>query len=128
MPVKGVVNLAGVGDLEAFIPAQAIGCRDPAVVEALLGGSPDAVPARYAQASAIKLLPLGVPQVLIWGRDDAMTPLRFGETYVASAREAGDDARLLALPSLGHFEVADPASTAWPVVRQALVSLLGTEK
>lgn len=124
LPVQGAINLAGAGDLEAFISAQALGCRDP-VVQALLGGPPDAVPERYAQASAIKLLPLARPQVLVWGEHDAMTPLPLGQAYAAAARQAGDDARLLVVPALGHFEVADPASAAWPVVREAVRSLLG---
>lgn len=126
LPLRGAVNLAGVGDMAAFIPAQATGCRDPVVVETLLGGSPAVVPERYAQASAMGLLPLATPQVLIWGKRDAMTPLTFGETYVAAARQAGDDAQLVVVPALGHFEIADPASAAWPVVRQAVQSLLGS--
>lgn len=125
LPLKGAINLAGVGDMAAFIPAQATGCRDAAVVETLLGGSPAVVPERYAQVSAIRRLPLATPQVLIWGREDAMTPLKFGEDYVAAARRAGDDARLAVVPSLGHFEIADPASSAWPIVRQTVQSLLG---
>ena len=125
LPIRGAVNLAGVGDMQAFIAAQATGCRDPAVVETLLGGAPAIVPERYTQVSAIRMLPLAVPQVLIWGREDAMTPLRFGQDYLAAARKAGDDARLVVIPSLGHFEIADPASTAWPVVHRAIDSLLG---
>lgn len=123
--LKGVVSLAGVGDIEAFIPAQLAGCRDPAVVEALLGGSPAEVPERYADASAIKSLPLGVPQALIWGQRDAMTPLRFGEDYESAARKAGDDVTLTVVPSLGHFEIADPSSAAWPIVRDTVRRLLG---
>ncbi|RZJ11450.1 MAG: alpha/beta hydrolase [Rubrivivax sp.] len=124
--VKGVVDLAGVGDLQAFMPAQAEGCRDASVVETLLGGAPSAVPERYVQASATRLLPLGTPQILVWGEQDEMTPLRFGHAHVDAARRAGDDARLIAVPSLGHFEIADPASPAWSVVLQAVRSLLET--
>ena len=123
--VKGAVNLAGVGDIEAFIPAQLVGCRDAAVVEALLGGSPATVPERYAQASAAKMLPLGVPQALIWGEHDSMTPSHFGHDYASSARKAGDQVTLTIVPSLGHFEIADPASTAWPVVHETVRALLG---
>nr|WP_255354432.1 MULTISPECIES: alpha/beta hydrolase [unclassified Roseateles] len=125
LPVKGVINLAGVGDMAAFIPAQATGCRDPAVVETLLGGSPAVVPERYAQVSAAKLLPLGTPQILIWGQRDAMTPLQFGQDHLNAARKAGDDAKLIVIPSLGHFEIANPSSPAGPIVRNAVQTLLG---
>ncbi|MEO6279376.1 hypothetical protein [Roseateles sp.] len=37
---------------------------------------------------------------------------------------AGDDARLVVLPSLAHFEIADPASAAWPAVLEAVRRLL----
>jgi hypothetical protein len=41
-------------------------CRDTAVTT-LLGGTPSAVPERYREVSATAMLPLRVPQVLIWG-------------------------------------------------------------
>jgi pimeloyl-ACP methyl ester carboxylesterase len=126
--VKGAVNLAGVGDIDAFIPAQLVGCRDATVVEALLGGSPATVPERYAQASAGKMLPLGVPQALIWGQHDSMTPTHFGHDYASSARKAGDEVTLTIVPSPGHFEIADPASTAWPIVHETVRALLGMRR
>ncbi|ALN78350.1 prolyl oligopeptidase family protein [Lysobacter antibioticus] len=110
--------------MEAFIPAQMTACRDPNIVRTLLGGEPAAVPERYAQASAMKMLPLAKRQILIWGQRDDMTPLWLGEAYADAARKAGDPVRLEVLPSLGHFEIADPASLAWPVVHDAIGSLL----
>lgn len=124
LPLKGVVDLAGVGDLEAFIPAQATGCRDSAIVQTLLGGSPAAVPDRYAQASAARLLPLGLPLVLVWGQLDDMTPLHFGEAMLAAARQAGDDAQLVVIDKAGHFEIAAPGAPAWALVHGAVRSLL----
>lgn len=123
LPLRGVVNLAGYGDLAAFQSVEQASCNE-AVVTQILGGQPAAQPDRYAQTSAIKLLPLGVPQVVVWGASDAMTPLWLGENYVKAATQAGDNVRLATLPGLGHFEVASPHSTAWPVVREALQALL----
>jgi acetyl esterase/lipase len=60
LPIRGVIDLAGAPDLEALIPTEQVGCRGP-VVEQMLGGKPAEFPERYAQASAIKMLPLGVP-------------------------------------------------------------------
>ncbi|WP_235186187.1 alpha/beta hydrolase family protein [Lysobacter antibioticus] len=124
LPISGVVDLAGAGDLEAFIPVQMTACRDPNIVKTLLGGEPAAAPERYAQTSAMRMLPLAKRQILIWGQRDEMTPVWLGEAYADAARKAGDSVRLEVLPSLGHFEIADPASPAWPVVHEAIGSLL----
>jgi pimeloyl-ACP methyl ester carboxylesterase len=86
----------------------------------LLGGDPGAVPERYAAVSPIELLPLGVPQVLVHGRADTIVPVDGSERYVAAARARGDDATLVALDGLGHFEPIDPGSSAWPHVLGAV--------
>jgi acetyl esterase/lipase len=74
LPIRGVIDLAGTADMEAFIPIEQHGCHG-AVVEEMLGGKPVDVPDRYAQASAIKMLPLGLSQVIIWGRGDDIAPI-----------------------------------------------------
>jgi pimeloyl-ACP methyl ester carboxylesterase len=72
----------------------------------MLGGKPTDVPERYAQASAIKMLPLGIPQVLIWGRDNDIAPISLSEKYKLAAKQAGDPVRLVSIPDVGHFEIA----------------------
>jgi acetyl esterase/lipase len=123
LPVRGVVDLAGPGDLEAEIAVE-IGACQGRVVEQLLGGSPAEVPEIYRQASPSKLLPLGVPQILIWGDRDNLRPVLSGERHAQAAAAAGDAISLVIVPGLGHFEVASPFSPAWPKVRDAVESLL----
>jgi acetyl esterase/lipase len=123
LPIRGVVDLAGPGDMETEIAVEVGACQSR-VVEQLLGGSPVEVPERYAQVSASKMLPLGVPQVLVWGDHDNLRPMWLGERYAKAATAAGDSVELIVLPSLGHFEVASPYSPAWPKVRDAITSLL----
>ena len=66
--VAGVVSIDGPPDLESIIGFERQVCGAP-VVEQLLGGSPAEFPARYRQASAAGLLPIGTRQeVLIGGR------------------------------------------------------------
>ena len=98
-------------------------CRDT-VVTTLLGGTPSAVPERYKEVSATAMLPLRVPQVLIWGEHENFVPLRLAERYVDMAAKAGDKARLIVVPAIGHFESASPASSAWSIVLGAIRSLL----
>jgi acetyl esterase/lipase len=123
LPVRGVIDLAGVVDMEAFLPVEQQICRGK-VVEQMLGGKPAEVPEHYAQASAIKMLPLGVPQIIVWGQLDQFNPVTSFETYTKTAEHAGDPARLVNLPAAGHFEIASPFSRAWPAVEGEILSLL----
>ena len=120
LPVRGAVSLAGVNDLyrawELRLGADA--------VAALLGGSPDDIPDRYAAASPQALLPLGVRQVVVHGTVDPNVPYELGQRYYEAARALGDDVELWTLPDIGHFEVIDPYSDAWPTVLQAVGHVL----
>ena len=91
-------------------------------VEALMGGSPQEVPERYAAADPLVLVPTEVPSVLIHGTRDDVVPLLQSELYVATAQEAGEDCRLVTFAG-GHFEHLDPSSTAVELLREALSRL-----
>jgi acetyl esterase/lipase len=114
LPLARAVSIAGIADLRRFAASGS------EVVVRLLGGDPDAVPERYAAASPTELLPLGVPQMLVHGRDDRIVAVAGSERYVAAARGRGDDATLVALGGVGHFEPIDPASAAWSAVLSAV--------
>ena len=123
LAVRGVIDLAGPLDLTANIPGYEALCRD-SVITSLMGGSPASVGERYSQASPIKLLPLGVPQVLIWGTQEDFVPRPFVDSYVEQATRAGDRVRLIVIPGAGHFETANPRASTWPRVEGAIRSLL----
>ncbi len=120
LPLRGVVGLAPVADLRR---GWELGLSS-GVVGDLLGGDPTAVPAHYRDTSPRELLPLGLPQRLIHGTADNIVPFTISEGYTQAAKAAGDDARLLPLADLGHFELIDPRSTAWPTVRDTVAALL----
>jgi acetyl esterase/lipase len=124
LPVRGVIDLAGPVDMTANIQGYEAPCRDT-VITSMLGGTPATVPERYEQASAIRLLPLGVPQVLVVGTHEDFVPLPLVEAYAEAARRAGDPVRVVVIPGVGHFEIASPRSSAWPRVESAIRSLLG---
>ncbi len=76
LPIRAVLNLAGTADMAAYIPLENHACGS-AVIEDVMGGKPNQFPERYAQASAIKLLPLGLPQLIVWGHEDDVVPMSF---------------------------------------------------
>lgn len=122
LPVRGVVPLAGITDLRAYGAAPG-SCN--AAVPLLLGGSPGEVPERYAQASPVELLPLGVPVRLVHGTLDPTVPLEQAERLAAAARAAGDDARVVPVEGAGHFDVVAPHAPAWTRVVAAVREMVG---
>lgn len=124
--LRGVVSLAGLTDLEQRARTSGQGRCSEGAVESLLAGSPADVPDRYARVSPIRLLPLGVPHVHLWGREDALIPSQYGTAMVEAASKAGDMARLVIVEGAGHFELARPLPPAWPAVRASIQSLLGS--
>lgn len=120
LPIKGVVALAAVSDLRQ---GSALHLSD-GVVNELLGGDPTKVPERYAYASPVESLPLGLPQVLVHGTNDEIVPCAMSESYERKAVAVHDPARLVALQGLGHFEPIDPRSAAWPRVLEAVKSVM----
>jgi acetyl esterase/lipase len=120
LAVSGAISLAGVSDLLMGWQRK---LGNGAVAE-LIGGSPDAMPERYAAASPAEMLPLGVPQVLIHGTADDRVPFDMSEAYTAKAQAAGDYARLITLPRVDHFALIDPTSHAWTITVDALYQVL----
>jgi acetyl esterase/lipase len=109
VPLAGVVAQAGVTDLRAAE-------RDPDGEEAIakfLGGYAADVPERYADASPIERLPIGVPQLLVHGTDDVRVPVDMSRRYAEAARAAGDEVELVVRPGEDHFVHLDPGGGAW---------------
>jgi pimeloyl-ACP methyl ester carboxylesterase len=94
------------------------------VVAEFLGGSPAEVPERYAAASPVELGPLGVPQRVLHGAVDDVVPIEISRRFVAAAKKSGDDSKLIEVAGAGHFELIDPRSSAWPMVRGAVLELV----
>jgi dipeptidyl aminopeptidase/acylaminoacyl peptidase len=78
-----------------------------------MGGLAAEVPERYADASPIERLPIGVPQLLVHGDADVRVPVDTSRRYAEAARAAGDDVELVERPGEDHFVHLDPAGGAW---------------
>ncbi len=111
--LRGVVPLAAVSDLRRAYALQ----LDSGVVGELLGGSPDRVPQRYAAASPIELLPIPVPQRVVHGTADNIVPFDMSQRFA----KASKNAKLIALPGAGHFDLIDPRAKVWPTIQKNIL-------
>src|SRR6185436_10876434 len=109
VPLAGAVSQAGVPDLRE---ADRLGLGDGAAA-AFLGGGADEVPDRYADASPIERVPLGVPQLLVHGEADDVVPPSQSSAHAEAARAAGDEVELVLRPGEDHFVHTDPGNPAW---------------
>lgn len=121
LPLAGVVSLAGITDLSAYSVGADNSCN--ASVKPLMGGSPEEQPQRYAQASPLELLPIGVPMYLFHGARDSIVPVEMTRVFAGRAKSRGDQVKVEILNEAGHFELVAPQS--WPMVRDAVLELAG---
>ncbi|MEG3182195.1 alpha/beta hydrolase [Sphingomonas sp. LT1P40] len=110
--IARVVSLGGLPDLKLTAASPDNGCGTDVVAK--LTGPPTAShPDVYADTSVPGLLPLGVRQDLVNGREDRIIPMRLADDYVAKAQAAGDRVAQHIVPRTGHVELIAPESAAW---------------
>lgn len=117
--IQKVIALGAVTDLKTFRPLAKSGCGSDAV-GGLLGNTPEKIAQHYRDASPPELLPLGVPQVLLFGKEDEAVPPSNGEAYVNTAKAKGDDIVMVVIEGAAHHEFTTPNSITWPVLLKAL--------
>jgi len=118
------ISLAGVSDLR-LAWKQKLG---HGIVTRLMGGTPNEFPDHYDAGSPIELLPTGASQALVHGTNDDTVPISQSEAYVEKAENLGDWPTLVKLNGVGHYELIDPESEAWPPVARAVLSLLDPDR
>ena len=121
--ITSAISLAGVSDLRLAWKTR----LGHGTVTRLMGGTPDEHPDRYNAGSPIELLPMGARQILVHGIDDDTVPVSQSQTFVEKAEKLGDRSTLVKLDGIGHYELIDPESEAWPTVAIPVLSLLGIE-
>jgi acetyl esterase/lipase len=119
-----VVAVAAVADLVEASRRGLVGGED--IAARFLGGTPETVADRYAVASPLERLPLGVPQLVVQGSRDYITDLRdLARRYVDRATRAGDPVELLELDGAEHLEVVDASTAAWTAIAERIDERVG---
>lgn len=99
LPVAGCLALAPLADLRL---AEQLVLDDDAVRAFLGCSAPD-----RADLDPVRLTPTATV-VVLHGELDSVVPVAVSESFVEHV-----DARLVAMPDTGHFELIDPTSAAW---------------
>jgi acetyl esterase/lipase len=115
LALTGAVSLAGPLNLRLG-EKERVG--DGAVVN-FLGGSSTEHPERYAAADPISRIEARLPVRIVHGSRDDVVPMNQSDTYVAAARQAGQDAAVIVIDG-DHMAVIDPGH---PAFEQLLVAL-----
>ena len=113
LPIRAVVSLGGIGDLEGQGDVFAGACG-PEPIPKVIGLATRAH--AYADTSPAELLPSGAHVVMISGEFDHVMPPATGRAYVARIQKAGDAGEAVAIPGVGHFDVVIPTTDAWKQV------------
>ncbi len=122
LPIAHVISLGGLPDLEATAASPDNGCGTEVVAQ-LVG-----TPPHYADTSVPHLLPLGVPQDLVDGREDRIIPYRLATDYVAKAKATGDRATLHTVPATGHVELIAPETAAWAETKRLIRAAFAAQR
>ena len=118
LPIAHIISLGGLPDLEATAASPDNGCGTE-VIARLVGDPP-----HYADTSIPRLLPLGVPQDLVNGREDRIIPYRMATDYLARAKAVGDAVALHTVARTGHVELVTPDTAAWTDTKRLIRAAL----
>lgn len=115
LSIAHVISLGGLPDLEATAASPDNGCGVEVVGRLVGTGRADV----YADTSVPRLFPLGVPQDLVNGREDAIIPYRLATDYVAKAK---GEATLHTVADTGHVELISPGTPAWAETKRLIAA------
>lgn len=115
-----VVGLAPIIDLEKAFMAE-VGDN---AVSALLNGSPNEHPERYALHSPIRILPIGGRQLIIHGSQDEYLPVEWSRDYVTCSRDSGDNIDYIEIGNGEHMDYLDPSSEAVSKLQDWLIKVI----
>ena len=115
--LRRVIAQAGVCDLAGAYRRWRGGA-----VRALMGGSPEELPERYAAADPMDATPLSIPALLVHGTLDETVSVELSRSYERAARAAGGEVELVEIAGEAgrHRAHIDPRGEAWAAVTTRL--------
>lgn len=115
--IHRVISQAGVVDLAGAYVRWRGGA-----VRALMGGSPEEHPDRFAVGDPLRLLPASAPVLLVHGSADETVSVKLSRSYEQAATAAGADVELVEIAGSegGHRAHIDPRGVAWAAVVERL--------
>jgi acetyl esterase/lipase len=125
LPIRGVVSVAGLADLEALQAAPGSHGCGPEPIASLVGQASAARPDVFADTSPGAMRSSALRQISIHGRLDRIAPVAVGEGYTARARARGERAELSVEAEAGHFELITPGTPAWDGIAARILQLVG---
>ncbi len=110
---RHVISQAGVANLSGAYRDWGGGAA-----RALMGGSPDEVPERYAAGDPMRLLPLEIPALIVHGVRDETVSVELSRSYARAAQAAGGEVELVEIEGEPgrHRAHIDPRGEAWAAV------------
>lgn len=117
--LSGVVALAPVADLQL---AYELNLSNGAVRE-FLGAHPAEHPELLRAACASRHA-ASVPRVLVHGTADDVVPIELSRRFVQLRTEDQPGAQLIEVAGANHFDLIDPESSAWPIVRDTVLRIV----
>lgn len=119
LTIKGVVALAPVADLQL---AYELNLSNGAVQE-FLGEDPAEEPILVHRACASRHGSF-VRRILVHGTADDIVPLQLSRNFISRREADAGSVELVEVAGADHFDLIDPESSAWPVVRECVLRLL----
>jgi acetyl esterase/lipase len=117
--IKGVVDLAGPPDLRAGLAFCDLAGGKGTIAE-LIDAEKRGFNEAVKDTSPAELLPLGLPQALVFGIYDGIMPAYLGYLYRATAAARGEAVELILVPETGHMELIAPWTPAWSYCLRAI--------
>jgi acetyl esterase/lipase len=114
LPVRGVIALGAPPDLAS--------ARDQ--LNSTCGRNVTDKLKPFSETSPINLLPLGIPQILIYGNNDQSVPFEVAKFYIIKAHKVGDNIETVIVKDCGHHEYCVPNSIAWPTLITAVKKIM----
>ncbi|MCX6450636.1 MAG: alpha/beta hydrolase [Actinobacteria bacterium] len=115
--IKGILAIAPVTDL---IKTEELGLGENATKEWLTQSA-----SHYPDLDPNLCPSPAIPIIFLHGDLDLRVPLDLSVAYVEGRKSLGVDIELIQINEIGHFEIIDPESIAFPEILKALAVLCG---